>query len=155
MSGLPYSPPPRLARPTDHRTTPSSQWRMQGGCLLHTAFAPDQICQRHTHGAFPLHGNARVINNAETFASHHVTTTAHWNHQVGMPPLKRKAKAWPCEKVGRRYGRSGEVKGQCGRRKGPSSASASRDDWPEWEVAAEKEICNLIAHGTFDLVERN
>ena len=28
-----------------------------------------------------------------------------------------------------------------------------RDDWPEWEVAAEKEIDNLIAHDTFDLVD--
>ena len=70
-----------------------------------------------------------------------------------MAPLKRKAKAGPCKKVGRWCGRSGEVKGQCGRRKGPSSASASRGDWPEWEVAAEKEIGNFIAHGTFDLVD--
>ena len=28
-----------------------------------------------------------------------------------------------------------------------------RDDWPEWEVAAEKEIDNLISHDTFDLVD--
>ena len=28
-----------------------------------------------------------------------------------------------------------------------------RDDWPEWEVAAEKEIGNFIAHVTFDLVD--
>lgn len=28
-----------------------------------------------------------------------------------------------------------------------------RDDWPEWEVAAEKEIDHLISHDTFDLVD--